>query len=100
MKESERIKQEMLSDDSDNDCRDVNYLRKIRRAERKESFQEYTLPLLKIKYPVEERENDFEIITEKYGRIIFYPKANSLLITNSNSWIKHYGLNWIKKWLL
>ena len=90
----------MLEDDSDNDYRSASYLNKIKRAERKESFVEYVLPLLKMKYPVNERENDFEIITEKYGRIIFYPKANSLLFSKDNNWMKHFGLNWIKKWLL
>lgn len=90
----------MSEDDSDNDFRALNYLRKIARAERKESFEEYILPLLKLKYPVENRGNDYEIITEKYGRIIFYPKANSLLFIKENNWIKHYALNWMKKWLL
>lgn len=100
MKESEAIRKEMEEDDSDNDYRVSNYYRKIERAERKESFEEYTLPQLKAKYPVQIEDNKYEIITEKYGRIIFYPKANSLLITKNNSWIKKYGLRWINKWLL
>ena len=100
MKESERIRKEMNEDDSDNDCRDVNYLRKIRRAEMKESFEEIELPLLESKYKVIKKNNEYEILTSKYGRLIYYPKANSLLITRSNYWCKRYVLNWIKKNLL
>jgi hypothetical protein len=100
MRESERIKKEMEEDNSDNDYRSCNYLRKIDRAERKESFEDHTLPLLEAKYPIEKGDNKYEIITEKYGRIIFYPKANSLLITRNNSWIKHYALRWMTKWII
>jgi hypothetical protein len=100
MKESERIKKEMVEDDSDNDFRVSNYFKKIERAERKESFEEHILPLLMAKYPVDKGDNKYEIITEKYGRIIFYPKANSLLITRNNSWIKHYALRWMTKWII
>jgi hypothetical protein len=100
MKESERIRLEAADDKSDNDYRDVNYIRKIKRAERRESFEQYTLPLLKGKYNVIQKDNQFDILTNKFGRLIYYPKANSLLIVKDNYWIKSYGLNWIKKYLL
>ena len=96
MKESERIRAEAAADISDNDWRDVGYLRKIERAKRKESFEEYTLPLLKEKYNVIQKGNEFDILTDKFGRLLYYPKANSLLIVRDNYWVKRYGLNWIK----
>lgn len=102
MKESEAIRIEAANDTSDNDMRDINYLRKIERAERKESFEDNLLPLLKAKYPVQSGTNgSYEIITEKYGRLLYYPKAGSLLFTRDNNWMKkRYALNWIIKWLI
>jgi len=100
MKESERIKAEMMSDDSDNDWRDANYLHKIKRAERKESFEETLLIGLQKSYEIKKLDNSYEIFTDKYGRIIFYPKANSLLITKDNYWVKGYAIRWINKYLI
>jgi len=100
MKESERIRKEMNEDDSDNDWRDVNYLRKIERAIRKESFEETLLIGLQKKYKIVNNGGSYEIFTEKFGRLIFYPKANSLLITRDNYWVKHYAIKWINKYLL
>jgi hypothetical protein len=100
MKESERIKTEMMNDTSDNDFRAANYLHKIERAKRKELFEDTLLQGLKLKYDVIEIDNRFEIITEKYGRLIYYPKANSLLISRDNVWIKRFGDKWLNKYLI
>lgn len=100
MKESERIQIEMQNDNDDNDWRDANYLRKIERAKRKESFEDYILPLLQRKFEVTIKDNEYTIFTYKYGRLIYYPKANSLLIARDNYWIKGYGVKWIQKYLI
>ena len=100
MKESEYIKLKMEADNSDNDYRDLNYLKKIQRAERNESFIEGILPLLEKKYPIIQMEDKFKIQTDKFGILYYYPKANSLLITKDNYWAKGFGLRWIKKHLL
>lgn len=90
----------MMADDSDNDYRDINYLRKIKRAERLEAFQDGLLIDLKNKYKVVEKENSYEIITERHGVLVYFPKADSILFSNRSSWVKGYGLRWIKKHLL
>ena len=100
MKESEQIRQEMLDDDSDNDFRALNYFKKIERAEKLENFTEFVLPELKKKYNVTEHETDFIIETEKFGKLTYYPKSNSLCIHKNNYWAKKFGLQWIKKYLL
>jgi hypothetical protein len=100
MKESERIKLEAEADTSDNDFRDTNYLRKIERAERFEKFEEDILPLLNNCISIKKEDNKFVIKTYKFGKLTFYPKANSIQFHNDGFWIKHYGLKWIKKYLI
>jgi len=100
MKESDRIRKEMEEDDSDNDYRDCNYLRKLARAEKLESFREGILPKLAQKYRIEDYYTSVVIFTEQRGKITYYPKANSLLIHQNNYWVKGYGVAWIKKYLL
>jgi hypothetical protein len=100
MRESERIRLEAAADTDDNDMRDINYLRKIERAERKESFEDCVLPVLRKKYNIIQKDTQFDILTNKYGKLLFYPKANSLLICKDNYWIKKRGLKWIQKNLL
>jgi hypothetical protein len=102
IKESERIRQEALSDNSDNDYRSMNYEIKIKRAEKKELFDDKYLPLLRDKYVVTITDfgNTFIITTDKYGKLSFYPKSNSLFIHRRNYWCKNFGLKWIKKYLL
>lgn len=100
MKESERIRKEMEADTSDNDFRDIGYIKKIIRAERKELFEETVLIELKQKYDVIENGNSYKIKTQRFGELILYPKANSLLFSKTNYWIKGFAINWIKKHLL
>jgi hypothetical protein len=100
MKESERIRKEMEADTSDNDFRDMGYIKKIERAERKELFEETLLIELKQKYEIIVDENSYKIKTQRFGQLIFYPKANSLLFQKTNYWIKGFAINWMKKRLL
>ena len=100
MKESESIKKEMELDDSDNLYRSVSYLRKYERALKFESFESDIIPILEKSYLIEKYSDRFVIKTSRFGNLTYYPKANSMLIQNTNTWIKHYGLNWIKKCLI
>ena len=103
MKQSEAIRIEAANDMDDNDMRDINYIKKIERAERNESFQDNILPLLKAKYPVtyEARGDSYEIITEKYGRLKYFPRAASLFIAKNNQWMKKpWAFKWLQKWVV
>jgi len=98
MKESDRIKKEMMEDNSDNDYRDVNYLRKIERAERKEKFEDKWLQALLQKTNVlyEARTARYEMFHPRLGTLYFYPKANRILIRAENKWYSR-GLQWLIK---
>ena len=101
MKESQQIRKEMEIDTSDNDYRDFNYLRKIERAERAESFCEDILPEIKENYNVlSECSTKYVIDTGKWGIVDYYPKSGSLLFHRRGNWIKRYGLRWIKNYLI
>lgn len=99
MKESEEIRIEAQNDTSDNLFRDVNFLRKIERAERFEKFESEILPQIAQKYPTDKIAHGFVINTDHKGKVTFYPKSNSLLIHNNNYWVKGYGLRWMNKYL-
>ena len=97
MKKSEELRIEAGKIESD-----IAYLsaaNKIMREEREERFVEKYLPLLHSKLGMSKLDpiqRGYLWDTEKFGRIIFYPKANRLLICKQNKWIKP-GLQWLIK---
>jgi len=95
MKESDQLRKEAAEDTSDNDQRDVGYLRKIERALKAEKFEEVYLPKLREKYTITGNYMKWTIETHD-GIIVFYPKANSLYHKKYKIWIKP-GLRWIIK---
>jgi hypothetical protein len=71
--------------------------RKEKRNKLEKVFLDKYLLKLKEKYSVTVILNNGYLINGKYK---FYPKANSIHLMESNTWIKKYALNWIKKYLL
>ncbi|MGD0340326.1 MAG: hypothetical protein ABSA76_01275 [Bacteroidales bacterium] len=96
MKKSEELRIEAGSVESDSKAYGI--LTKAMREKREERFIEKYLPKLKemVKSTiyVDPVKRSYLFDTEKYGRIIFYPKANNLLICKRNKWIKP-GLQWL-----
>ena len=70
------------------------------RREKLNYFLENILPALEKKYKVAELENDKFIIFTEWNKLAYYPKSNSLYNYSKRYWVKGYGLNWIKKYLL
>ena len=71
--------------------------RKGKRNRLEKVFLDKYLLKLKEKYSVAVITNNGYLINGIYK---FYPKANSVYLMESNTWIKKYALNWIKKYLL
>lgn len=76
---------------------------KQRREERYSQFVNTILPAIKsLGYDVIQR-NDFgfEFIVSKkgFGRVIFYPKGDKLLLCKQNRWL-YGGFSWIRKHIL
>lgn len=98
MKESERIRNEMMEDHFDNDYRDVNYLRKIERAERAETFEDRWLQVLleKVNVTYDDKTGKYTMKHKRLGTLDFYPKSNRILIRAGNKWYIR-GLQWLIK---
>lgn len=93
MKKSEEL--QLASQQEDNDLKSFGLACKALREKRSERFEDDWLPVLKQRYPIEERNNgSFTITTQEFGLIDYFPKANKLLIRKENNWIKP-GLRWI-----
>lgn len=83
------------SKQEDNDIKSFALQCKALRERRSERFVEDWLPILKDRYPIEQRNNgSYTITSQDHGNIDYYPKANKLLIRVTNKWIKP-GLKWI-----
>lgn len=101
MKESQKLKQE--ADKLDNDFAYMAAMRKVKRQERVEVFEDYLKKLKNIKSitflnsDLIQGKHTFN--TDKYGIIDYYPKADRLLIRKTNKWY-HHGLNWLKQTFL
>ena len=55
------------------------------------------MPALRALYLVEEYEDRIKIYTNEWGRVVFYPKAGSVLFCDNNQWIKGWkGERWLK----
>ena len=98
MKESERVRKEMMEDNSDNDYRYVNYLRKIERAERMKKFEDKWLQLLleKVNVTYDDKTGKYTMKHKRLGTLDFFPKANRILVRYENRWISR-GLQWLIK---
>lgn len=84
-----------LAQTEDNEFRALSLQIKALREGRSERFIEDWLPILIKRYPIELRDNgSYSIITQKYGIIDYFPKANNLLIRKDNKW-KKPGLKWM-----
>lgn len=84
----------------DNDIKRFALYCKLIRENRSERFLEDYLPALMLRYSTTHRDNgSYSIITQKYGTLDYFPKANKLLIRKENKWIKP-GLKWILNNLL
>jgi hypothetical protein len=98
MKKSEQLRIDAQSAESDQACLGLHT--KALREEREERFVEKYLPLLKEKIgnqvSVDPINRVYLFDTEKFGRILFYPKANKLFLKKQNKWIKP-GLQWLIK---
>lgn len=94
MKESEKLTNQ--ANESDNDFVSFGLLTKALRESRSERFIEDWLPLLKKKYSITEVNHKYTIITDKFGILDYFPKANNLLIRKENKW-KKPGLRWMIK---
>ena len=98
IKKSVILKQEAAEEDNDLKAMGIDV--KVLREERKEKFEEKWLPHLKEKYKdkVEFWEDlgRYDIETEKFGLVWFYPKANSVFLSKlkNKGWRKP-GLKWI-----
>jgi hypothetical protein len=101
MKQSEYLKQQRDEDTSDNDWRPARWEQRINKALRYEKFEEKVIPLLKEKgYKVEAVSNGgFAIYSQKYGKIIYYPGANSSYSHYHKKWFQNQWM-WIKYNLL
>lgn len=93
MKKSEELT--LASQQEDNDIKSFALACKALRETRSEKFLEDYLPVLKMRFVIEERSNgSYSINTQDFGIIDYFPKANKLLIRKENRWIKP-GLKWI-----
>lgn len=93
MKRSEEL--QLASQQEDNDIKSFAILCKALREKRSEKFIEDYLPILQLRYEIEQRTNgSYSINTQDFGIIDYFPKANKLLIRKDNNWIKP-GLKWI-----
>lgn len=101
MKKSEKLKQ--IAQQEDNDLVSMGIMKKSFREARLEKWDErgYTARLEALNYTVIPFDGaKVSIDTNKdYGIVDFYPKANRLLIRNTNKW-RSYGFVWIQKFLL
>lgn len=98
-KRSEELKHQAACEE--NDLKAMGILNKALREKRNESFEEKWLEKLTKNENVKEvifHDNSakYLIVTEKFGTIDFFPKANNLLIRKDNKW-KKPGLNWLIK---
>ena len=83
MKESEKLIE--LAQKEDNDIKSFALMCKALREKRSEKFQDW-LPLLEMKYEIENRNNgSYSINTQDYGIIDYFPKANKVLIRKENN---------------
>lgn len=97
MKKSDELK--IQASQEENDIKAFSLYKKALREKRSEKFEEW-LKIIQVKYPVEVKPNGaFSIITQDYGIVDYFPKANNLLIRKLNKWRKP-GLKWIIKNLL
>lgn len=78
----------------ENDFKSLALQVKALREKRSERFKEDWLPLLNTMYSIEEQNFKYTIITQDFGTLDYFPKANKLLIRRDNKWIKP-GLRWI-----
>ena len=93
MKNSEKLLK--ASSQEDNDIKSFALKCKALRESRSERFIEDYLPVLEIRYPIELRKNgSYTLSTQDHGTLDYFPKANKLLIRNSNTWVKP-GLKWV-----
>ena len=93
MKKSEEL--EIASQEEENDIKSFGLRCRALRERRSERFLEDWLPLIKLRFSVEERSNgSYSITTEDYGVLDYFPKANNLLIRSDNKW-KKPGLKWM-----
>lgn len=103
MKESEKITTQ--ANQEENDLKALGLYTKAMREERMERFQEHFVPRLKEKLGDKFWQTDqysygfYWKIGECEYTFTFYPKANRLLLHQSNKWIKP-GLGWIVKNIL
>lgn len=98
MKKSEELTS--AAHNEENDIKSFALLCKALREKRSEKFIEDYLPLLEMRFPLEQRTNgSYSISTQDFGVIDYFPKANKLLIRKDNKWIKP-GLKWILNNLL
>ena len=99
MKKSEQIRQ--LAGEEDNDIKRFGLDCKARREARSERFVDKELQELLTKFKIthDPAQGRYTISTKKHGRVMFYPRANKLLICKENRWIWP-GLRWIINFLL
>lgn len=96
MKKSEELK--LQSQQEDNDIKSFALTCKALREKRSEKFVEDWLPVLQDRFTITENNNKYTIITQDYGTIDYFPKANKVLIRKDNKWVKP-GLKWLIKYL-
>ena len=76
---------------------------KQRREERYSQFVNTILPAIKsLGYDgIQRNDFGFEFIVSKkgFGRVIFYPKADRILLCKQNKWL-YGGFSWIRKHIL
>lgn len=90
--ESERLMS--LSRQEDNDIKSFALMCKALREQRCERFDKW-LPIIQSQYDVVLRPNSsYQITTQKFGIIDYFPKANKVLIRKDNDW-KKPGLKWL-----
>lgn len=93
MKKSEELT--LASQQEDNNIKSFALACKALREKRSERFLEDWLPVFQERYPITLRPNgSYTITTQKYGILDYYPKANKLLIRETNTW-KKPGLTWL-----
>lgn len=103
MNKSEELNQQ--ANQEENDLKALGLYTKAMREERMERFQEHFVSRLKEKlgdkfWQIDEYSYGFYLtIGNKQFTYTYYPKANQLLIHQTNKWIKP-GLQWIVKNIL
>jgi len=78
----------------------IGCMSKILRTINEKRFTGKYIPELKKYYPVFQRNNgSYEIETEDFGTLDFFPKSAKLLIRKDNTW-KEHGFEWIDEYLV